>query len=92
MCTTLINEAGICVSTVEHLMAAFYRLGVDNAVVEMIQDEVPIMDGSSKNFVESIEAVGLKQSDAPIKLIKILNKVTVNGWYKFISMSLQKHH
>ena len=90
LCTTLINEVGVCVSTVEHLMAAFYGLGVDNAVVEIDQDEVPIMDGSSKNFVESIEAVGLKQSDAPIKLIKILNKVTVNDGNKFISIEPSK--
>ena len=90
LCTTLINEVGVCVSTVEHLMAAFYALGVDNAIVEIDQDEVPIMDGSSKNFVESIEAVGLKQSDAPIKLIKILNKVTVNDGNKFISIEPSK--
>ena len=48
------------------------------------------MDGSSKNFVESIEAVGLKQSDVPIKLIKILNKVTVNDGNKFISIEPSK--
>ena len=90
LCTTLINEVGVCVSTVEHLMAAFYGLGVDNAVVEIDQDEIPIMDGSSKNFVESIEAVGLKQSDVPIKLIKILNKVTVNDGNKFISIEPSK--
>ena len=90
LCTTLINEVGVCVSTVEHLMAAFYGLGVDNAVVEIDQDEIPIMDGSSKNFVESIEAVGLKQSDVPIKIIKILNKVTVNDGNKFISIEPSK--
>ena len=90
LCTTLMNEVGICVSTVEHLMAAFYGLGVDNAVVEIDQDEVPIMDGSSKNFVESIEAVGLEESEAPIKLIKILNKVTVQDGSKFISIEPSK--
>ena len=90
LCTTLINEVGVCISTVEHLMAALYGLGVDNAVVEIDQDEVPIMDGSSKNFVESIESVGLKQSDAPVKLIKILNKVTVNDGNKFISIEPSK--
>ena len=90
LCTTLMNEVGICVSTVEHLMAAFYGLGVDNAVVEIDQDEVPIMDGSSKNFVESIEAVGLEESEAPIKLIKILNKVTVKDGSKFISIEPSK--
>ena len=90
LCTTLINEVGVSVSTVEHLMAAFYGLGVDNAVVEIDQDEVPIMDGSSKNFVESIEAVGLEESEAPIKLIKILNKVTVKDGSKFISIEPSK--
>ena len=90
LCTTLINEVGVSVSTVEHLMAAFYGLGVDNAVVEIDQDEVPIMDGSSKNFVESIEAVGLKESETPIKLIKILNKVTVKDGSKFISIEPSK--
>ena len=90
LCTTLMNEVGICVSTVEHLMAAFYGLGVDNALVEIDQDEVPIMDGSSKNFVESIEAVGLKESETPIKLIKILNKVTVKDGGKFISIEPSK--
>ena len=90
LCTKIRNKNGTTVSTVEHLMAAFYGLGVDNAVVEIDQDEVPIMDGSSKNFVESIEAVGLNQSDAPIKLIKILNKVTVNDGNKFISIEPSK--
>ena len=90
LCTTLINEVGVSVSTVEHLMAAFYGLGVDNAVVEIDQDEVPIMDGSSKNFVESIESVGLKESETPIKLIKILNKVTVKDGGKFISLEPSK--
>ena len=90
LCTTLVNEVGVSISTVEHLMAAFYGLGVDNAMVEIDQDEVPIMDGSSKNFVESIEAVGLEESEAPIKLIKILNKVTVKNGSKFISIEPSK--
>ena len=52
LCTTLTNEANVKVSTVEHLMAAFYGMGVDNALVEIDQEEIPIMDGSSKAFVE----------------------------------------
>ena len=90
LCTTLINEMGASVSTVEHLMAAFYGLGVDNAVIEIDQDEVPIMDGSSKNFVESIQSKGLKESDTPIKLIKILNKVTIEDGDKFIYIEPSK--
>ena len=90
LCTTLINEMGASVSTVEHLMAAFYGLGVDNAIIEIDQDEVPIMDGSSKNFVESIQSKGLKESDTPIKLIKILNKVTIEDGDKFIYIEPSK--
>ncbi len=83
LCTTLSNEAGVSVSTVEHLMAAFYGLGVDNAEVEIDQDELPIMDGSSKHFVNAIEKSGLKICDAPIKIIKILNKISVKDGNKF---------
>ena len=86
LCTTLTNEFGISVSTVEHLMAAFYGLGVDNALVEIDQDEIPIMDGSSKKFVEAIKEIGLKNSSTPIKIIKILNKVEILNNNKSISI------
>ena len=90
LCTTIQNSSGVKVSTIEHLMAAFYGLGVDNAIIEIDQDEVPIMDGSSKNFVESIHSIGLKESDTPIKLIKILNKVIIEDGNKFISIEPSK--
>ena len=75
LCTTITNEFGISVSTIEHLMAALYGKGVDNALIEIDQDEVPIKDGSSKYFVDAINKSGLHISDTPIKIIKILNKV-----------------
>ena len=84
LCTTLTNEFGVSVSTVEHLMAAFYGMGVDNALIEVNQEEIPIMDGSSIKFVEAIKNVGLKESHLPIKIIKILNKVEINNENKFI--------
>ena len=84
LCTTLTNEFGVSVSTVEHLMAAFYGMGVDNALVEVNQDEIPIMDGSSIKFVEGIKNVGLKDLHSPIKIIKILNKVEIKNENKFI--------
>ena len=90
LCTTLSNDAGITVSTVEHLMAAFYGLGIDNALIEIDQDEIPIMDGSSKNFVEVINNIGLKNSSTPIKIIKILNKVKIENEKKFISIEPTK--
>ena len=84
LCTTLTNEFGISVSTVEHLMAAFYGLGVDNALIEIDQDEIPIMDGSSKKFVEAIKEIGLKNSSTPIKIIKINREIIVKEKEKFI--------
>ena len=59
LCTTLKNDSGISVSTVEHLMAAFYLTGIDNIIVEIDNSEIPIMDGSSKDFIKMIEERGL---------------------------------
>ena len=52
LCTTISNEYGVKVSTIEHLMGAFYGIGIDNAFIEIDSQEVPIMDGSAKIFVE----------------------------------------
>ena len=90
LCTTLSNEMGVSVSTVEHLMAAFYGLGVDNVLVEVDQDEIPIMDGSSKLFVEAIKKAGLKFLNLPIKIIKILNKIEIIKDDKYISIEPTK--
>ena len=67
-------------------MAAFLGLGVDNAVVEIDSQEVPILDGSAKNFLEIIKRTGLKNSDIPIKLIKINNLVELEEDGKYISL------
>ena len=63
LCTTLENNAGVKVSTVEHLLASLYILGIDNVLIEIDNEEVPIMDGSAKEFVETILAssVGLHE-------------------------------
>ena len=90
LCTTLTNEAGTSVSTVEHLMAALYGMGVDNALIEIDQEEIPILDGSSKKFVEAIKKVGLKNSTTPIKIIKILNKIEIRDKDKFITIEPTK--
>ena len=74
-CTTITNDNGISVSTIEHLMGAFYGMGIDNALIEINNQEVPIMDGSAKIFVEEILKVGIKTSDIPIKIIKIEREV-----------------
>ena len=86
LCTTISNEYGIKVSTIEHLMAAFYGIGIDNAIVELDSQEVPILDGSAKVFVDSIKKVGLKFSDQPIKIIKINREINLQDGDKFINI------
>tara|TARA_B100000401_G_scaffold393230_1_gene300986 strand:+ start:72 stop:995 length:924 start_codon:yes stop_codon:yes gene_type:complete len=86
LCTTISNEYGVKVSTIEHLMAAFLGLGIDNAIVEVDSQEVPILDGSAKNFVNILKKNGIKKSDIPIKLIKINNSVEIEDGNKFISI------
>ncbi len=86
LCTTITNEYGVKISTIEHLMAAFMGLGIDNALVEIDSQEVPILDGSSMPFVNLLKKAGLRYSDVPIKLIKINNHVEVIEGDKFISL------
>ena len=86
LCTTISNEFGAKVSTIEHLMSAMYVLGVDNAIVELNSEEVPIMDGSAKNFVEEIINTGFVVSDVPLKFIKIEKTVSLKKENKFIEI------
>ena len=74
-CTTVTNESGLSVSTIEHLMGAFYGIGIDNVLVEIDNQEVPILDGSAKIFVEKILNAGIETSNVPIKIIKIEKEV-----------------
>ena len=85
-CTTLTNESGLSVSTIEHLMGALYGIGIDNALIEIDNQEVPILDGSAKIFVEKILDAGIKTSDVPIKIIKIENEVKFSIDKKSISI------
>ena len=86
LCTTISNQYGVKISTIEHLMAAFLGLGIDNAVVELDAQEVPILDGSAKDFVKILKKTGLIYSDVPIKIIKINNSVEIEEGNKFISI------
>ena len=88
--TKLTNEYGISVSTVEHLMAALCGLGIDNLLIDLNSEELPIMDGSAKNFVENINEVGFKVSDQPIRIIKINKKITYKDGEKFITFEPNK--
>ena len=86
LCTTVSNQFGVKVSTIEHLMAAFFGLGVDNAIVELDGQELPILDGSAKDFVKILKDTGLKTSDVPIKLIKIDKNIEIVEGNKSISL------
>ena len=86
LCTTITNEHGVSVSTIEHLMGALYGMGIDNAFIEIDSQEVPIMDGSAKKFVEKFLEIGFESSEAPIKLIKITNEIHLKEGAKYISI------
>ena len=86
LCTKLRNENGVTVSTVEHLMAAFYGEGIDNALVEVDASEIPIMDGSAVDFVDAIRSVGAEEQNEPRKFIRVLKKIEVQDGEKFISI------
>ena len=73
--TTLQNKHGVKVSTVEHLLAAFYIAGIDSAIVEIDNEEIPIMDGSAKDFLKLLKKAKTKQLDKKIKYLKVLEKV-----------------
>jgi len=79
LCTTLSNGKGVSIATVEHLMAAFAGLEVDNAVVEVDGPEVPIMDGSAEPFVAAIDQAGIAVLPATRRCIQVLKPVRVDG-------------
>ena len=89
-CTKLTNEYGVTVSTVEHLMAALCGMGIDNLLIELNSEELPIMDGSAKNFVDEIENIGFNISDQPIRIIKINKKINYSDGEKFITFEPNK--
>ena len=84
--TTIENEFGVKVSTIEHLMGALFGLGIDNVLIEIDNEEVPILDGSAKEFIEKIISSGFDVSDAPIKIIKINKKIEYSDGERFISI------
>ncbi len=85
LCTTISNDSGVRVSTIEHLMGALFGMGIDNALIEINNEEVPILDGSGIIFVNKIKEVGVKISEVPIKIIKIEKKISYTEGLKSIS-------
>ena len=84
--TTIQNEFGVKVSTIEHLMCALFGLGIDNALIEIDNLEVPILDGSAKLFIEKIISAGIEVSEYPIKIIKINKEVSYSEGDRYINI------
>lgn len=87
LCTTLSNESGATISTVEHLMAAFAGCGIQNALVEVDGPEIPIMDGSSDWFVRKIISVGTKQLIEPLRVIHVKREISVETDNSYASIT-----
>ncbi|MGI9387512.1 MAG: UDP-3-O-acyl-N-acetylglucosamine deacetylase [Methyloligellaceae bacterium] len=77
LCTVLSDGNGASVATVEHLLAAIRGLSIDNIVIEIDSGEVPIMDGSSVQFVEAIDETGIRLLDSPRRFVKILETIRI---------------
>lgn len=88
--TTVINNAGVAVSTVEHLMAALAVCGVDNVIVDVIGSEIPIFDGSAATFVQLIRQAGLTTLAAPRRALRISRESSVTDGDRFIAMEPAK--
>src|SRR5210317_923559 len=88
--TTISNQFGVKVSTIEHLMGALFGLGIDNLLIEINGEEVPIIDGSAKEFIKEILSVGVKASNKPIKIIKINKNIEFKDGKRFISIKPSK--
>ena len=86
LCTTLENNHGVKVSTVEHLLAALYIVGIDNAIIEIDNDEVPIMDGSSRDFINAFEKIELVNQTKKRKYLKISSKIELTDGKRKISI------
>ena len=84
--TTIQNEFGAKISTIEHLMGALFGLGIDNALIEIDNEEVPILDGSAKIFIDHIISAGIDISASPIKVIKINKKIDYSDGERFITI------
>ncbi len=85
--TNLSNSAGVSVATVEHFLAACSGLGVDNVIVELDGPELPILDGSSRPFVELLTQAGLKEQGAPRRVLKIVKPMEVRHGQKLARLS-----
>jgi UDP-3-O-[3-hydroxymyristoyl] N-acetylglucosamine deacetylase len=87
LCTKIKNTSGTSVATIEHLMAAFSALGIDNAIVKINSSELPALDGSSNEYVKKLISCGIKVLDKRKKVLRVLKKVEVKNGDRFISIT-----
>ena len=86
LCTKIINESGVSVSTIEHLMAAFSSFGIDNAIVNVNSSELPALDGSSHEYTKKFLKYGIKEQTETKKQIKVLRNIKVSDGNRYISI------
>ncbi|QSX30401.1 UDP-3-O-acyl-N-acetylglucosamine deacetylase [Shewanella cyperi] len=86
MCTALVNDEGVRISTIEHLFAALAGLGIDNAIIEVDAPEIPIMDGSASPFVFLLQTAGIQEQAAPKKYLRIKRTVRVEDGDKWAEL------
>ena len=89
---TTIKQNDATISTVEHLLAAIVGLQIDNILIQIDGEEIPILDGSSKHFIECLEKCGLKTQDAARKYIEISEKITYNDEENNVEISIYPHN
>ena len=87
LCTCLVNDAGVRISTVEHLNAALAGLGIDNIIIEVNAPEIPIMDGSASPFVYLLLDAGIEEQEAAKKFIRVKRKIRVEEGDKWAELS-----
>ncbi|MCL1039680.1 UDP-3-O-acyl-N-acetylglucosamine deacetylase [Shewanella corallii] len=86
MCTALVNDEGVRISTIEHLFAALAGLGIDNAIIEVDAPEIPIMDGSASPWVFLLQTAGIEQQRAAKKYLRIKRTVRVEDGDKWAEL------
>ncbi|MEE9303139.1 MAG: UDP-3-O-acyl-N-acetylglucosamine deacetylase [Thiotrichaceae bacterium] len=84
LCTCIVADNGLHVRTIEHLMAAFYACGIDNVVVEVEGDEIPVLDGSAQSFIKKIDAVGIVQQSQPRAVYEVTQAIEFREDNRFI--------
>jgi len=85
-CTQIANEHGITISTIEHLMAALWACEIDNVIVQLNGPEMPIMDGSSTQFIDLIESAGIKEQSAPRQYLRVLKPISIKEDKRQVSL------